>query len=117
DDQLAASYLVGYQGLANRTRWLYERLIARLGGADGSGEWAYPTPRPRTTVVNLATGNAGTSGWTYSGVSGLWTSAADNGRLAFPIDLPSGAELTGIYAHVDPGTARPTTGDRVRIGY
>jgi hypothetical protein len=46
DPQVAASYNLGFQGLANRTRWLADR----LGSITGLNEWLYPTPKSRTVV-------------------------------------------------------------------
>lgn len=47
----AASVVTPLQALANRTRYLVER----VGGAAGSDEWAYPTPRARQTTHLLDT--------------------------------------------------------------
>lgn len=120
DPANAASVVDPIQKLANRTRYLkneHDRVAGYVGGANGSGEWVYDSPRLRSVLLPLATGNAGESGWLFSTISGLWTSAADNKRLMFPLPLPHGAELVDLFAFVTPGTARATPSDRVRIGF
>lgn len=108
------------QGLANRTRYLkneHDRVAGYVGGSAGADEWVYDAPRSRSILLPLCTGNPGGSGWTFSTISGLWSSAADNSRLMFPLPLPHGAELVELFAFVTPGTVRSTASDRVRIGF
>lgn len=84
------------QGLANRTR----RLANLLGGANGSGNWAYPSPRARTTAVPLTSGISGSGAWSWNGSA--WSAAGVGNLLWLPIALPFGAELEKIVAVVTP---------------
>lgn len=122
DPQLADSYNLGFQGVANRTRYLADR----LGGADGSGEWSYPTPRARHIPISLADGreirdtSGGTPEWRFAtspSVAIVWFSLVDSGRILFPLGamLRDGMVITDVQVIVAPGAARSGT-NGVRVG-
>lgn len=100
DPQNAAAYNPGFQGLANRTRWLANL----LGGADGTAEWAYPAPRARTWSICgidrivVATDASGARLWSMpnSVVFPALLPLVDDATAWLYLDLPSGAVLSQV---------------------
>src|SRR5262245_44118506 len=124
DAQNAASYNLGFQGAANRTRWLADR----LGGfPSGGGEWSYPAVRTRNFLLTLADGreirdaSGGTPEFYFTtgpSTSVFWSSLVNNGRVLFPLNdcLRDGMVIKDIKIAVLPGAARATQTNRVRLG-
>jgi hypothetical protein len=122
DPQQAASYNLGFQGLSNRTRYL----VDRLGGAAGSGEWTYPTPRTRTVVIHAAQGydaTPGAQGWRGVQIGGAGNmyavqAKANDAILVVPLNriVPHGASISEIEAMVTLGAAR-TGANRVQVSW
>ena len=125
DPRNAASVETPFQQLANRTKYLADR----VGGSGGGSEWVYDdAPRSRTRIVSpfafmegkLATGDAQL--WTVAafvstGTGYSRTSQADRAQLVADIShwLPIFANLTRVQVLVAPGAARGTVGDRVTV--
>lgn len=109
------------QGLANRTRWLADR----LGGILGTGEWSYVAPRTKHFTVELAsaqpvTDSAGaTPQWrraTQPLTAGQLVALANDGEIVVPIGalLRDGMVITDVIASCKPAAVRAGT-SRVRF--
>jgi hypothetical protein len=104
------------QGLANRTRFL----VDKVGGTAGTGEWLYgDTPREKKIMVELASGRpigAGAAKW-EQGASNSWQSAADVGVLTFGLNpyLLDGDVITDVEIWYGTGGAR-SAGNGMKFG-
>lgn len=135
DFRTAASVETGFQALANRTKHLNDNKAAGAPAStdngiprfDGTGGKTlqdsgiritdgalleYITPPSRTVLIPLSAGYA-TSGTTNGSQFANFT---DNfGQLIVQLRLPQGAIVTQVRAKVDPGAARATSTDRIRL--
>lgn len=117
DAQSAASYNVGFQGAANRTRYL----VDRVGGPANTLEWAYPVTRVRTTMAqpdDFILGHTGgsTSSWKVvdSASEGPQMHPLVDSQPAYcRLRLPHGATLRTVEVMVQPNSSR-TAGNRFR---
>lgn len=107
------------------------------GGEDlvleGSGRYAWSSPQLWLTNINMARGNPYAQIETSIGAGGtlaflptwtlsltppyVWTArlTVDQDPLVFPLTLPDEAELDRIRVILNPGAARPTVADRMKV--
>lgn len=108
DAQAAASYLPGYQGLANRTL----HLANRVGGPAGADEWVYETPRTRTIVISMGGAMPRSADWAFQSSlafsESAWIQAEVSGELYIPLNayLRNGMIITDARVLLKPGVAR-----------
>lgn len=119
------------QGLANRTTYLKaerDRMAPYIGGAAGTDEWEYETPKTRVVMLSLASGFIYTANTSSSGANTVdphWAlityeemrSRRDFGNIIFPLNpvLVQGCDILRVRAVVDPGTSRATAGNRMKV--
>lgn len=99
DLRTAASVETAFQALANRTKYIKDRIV--------SDEWVYPTGKTRTTTIFPADASQyGT--WTLTPSAILISGSSAYARLDLNLApyLPDGATVTRVRALVDPGAAR-----------
>ncbi|MCK4718298.1 MAG: hypothetical protein KAT70_06480 [Thermoplasmata archaeon] len=125
-DKLAAQHLNWFQNLCGLwAQWLETeraRLAGYIGGATGTGEWAYPSARSRLLVLDPDSGwdgsvvNNQTVGWSIvtatatSGSGPILLSRENSAIWSLPISnfVPSGSVITRVRALVKPGAVRAT---------
>lgn len=104
------------QGLANRTRFL----VDKVGGTAGTGEWLYgDTPRTKLILVSLGDGRpigAGAATWEQAATNS-WQSAGDNKTLSFGLNpyLLDGDVIDDVEIWYGTGGAR-SAGNGMRFG-
>ncbi len=90
-----------------------------LGGATGTAEWTYPSPRVRSRVVSPFEGFGllSLSAWqAFCSSSGDSYISPANGvnetSWTIPVVIPVGSEISSVELRVVAGAARATNGDR-----
>lgn len=103
------------QGLANRTRFM----ISKIGGAAGTDEWLYPTPKERVVLISMADAKSAIDHNAASGsvtvnhhwdliTTNEWRSRKDFGTLLVPLNqyLIQGCDILRVRAIVASGADR-----------
>lgn len=122
DVRNAASVQAPFQGLANRTRWLRDRLASFIPESGGNAdEHAYPSERIRKFTINLHHAlRFNSADWSYPSNESsnyLLLSGSPTKLITFPLNpyLRHGQRIVSLVAIAKPGSD-PGVGNRMRVG-